>query len=173
MEDLRKTGGFKMTNRRDSLDIDHMRLVAEILAKIHSLSWAYRQKVEKNILEKFSCFTPNFDEEDRISWTSMLVTNLSQSKRIFDKVLGNGNVLSKATEKFEEYYKDIVLDVFMGNQDAKDFEEFLKVRPIPERFGKDAENPGIKLILLLLIFRKTYITFLLSNIRAVACNFPF
>jgi len=91
MEDIKKMYGFRMTNRREALDIHHMRLVMEGLAKVHSLSWAYRHHVEPNIAQKYTCMVPNFGPEDMEMWTGMTKNCLTQAAEILDEILYKGN----------------------------------------------------------------------------------
>ena len=54
MTDLRKSGGFRLQDRFQGLDLDHFKLVIEAHATLHAVSWAYKVKrgVPK-LLEKF------------------------------------------------------------------------------------------------------------------------
>ncbi|OXA49237.1 hypothetical protein Fcan01_15785 [Folsomia candida] len=100
MEDLRKTYGFRMSNRLVPFDLDHMHLVIETLAKVHAISWVYRNHVESQITEKFPCLVTNLRMENMEIWSSVINANLEQAKEIFDKEFGPGNNYSASADKF-------------------------------------------------------------------------
>lgn len=142
MEDLRKTYGFRMTNRREALDLDHTKLVISALAKVHALSWAYRHHVEENITEKFPCLVTNMEEDDMETWNAVLFSNLDQAKLIYDEQFGPGNDYSIAADAFRKILPTLT-KFFMGRIDAKLLEDLMRVKcPDPVKFGRDAENPG-------------------------------
>ncbi len=141
MEDMRKSYGFRMTNRREALDIWHMRLVFEALAKTHALSWAYRNHVEADITGKFPCFVSNRKDE-MAKWRPILVGNFDQAKEIYDQEFGPGNEYSNAAEGFKRHL-DVLGDMFLGEGGGEGMDKFLRVIPPDvDKFGKDAENPG-------------------------------
>ncbi|XP_021957427.2 uncharacterized protein LOC110853466 isoform X2 [Folsomia candida] len=141
MEDLRKTYGFRMTNRREALDLDHTKLVISALAKVHALSWAYRHHVEENITEKFPCLVTNMEEDDMETWNAVLFSNLDQAKLIYDEQFGPGNDYSIAADAFRKILPTLT-KFFMGRIDAKLLEDLMRVKcPDPVKFGRDAENP--------------------------------
>jgi hypothetical protein len=147
MEDLRKTYGFRMTDRRGSLDLNHMRLVFDALARVHSLSHAYRHHVEQDLVGNFPSLIPNFDEQFIGTWCEMLAHNLNEQVTIYDQEFGPGNVLSNAAKKFSAMRKT-VFDIFLGKSTAECLEQLLREKPDPKRFGKDAENPGYFILFL-------------------------
>ena len=57
MADLRKAGGFSLSDRFKGLDLDHFSLVMEGQAKVHAVSWAYKQKMGRSLLESFPFLT--------------------------------------------------------------------------------------------------------------------
>ncbi|CAG7830533.1 unnamed protein product, partial [Allacma fusca] len=54
LPDLRKSGGFRLANRLEGFDLDHVKLVILEQAKLHALSWAYKQQTNtKSLSTKF------------------------------------------------------------------------------------------------------------------------
>ncbi|OXA50876.1 hypothetical protein Fcan01_14444 [Folsomia candida] len=115
MEDLRKTYGFRMTDRRQPLDLDHMKLVISALAKVHSVSWAYRNHVEENITQKFPCFVTNMSEEDVAIFSNVVRSNLEQAKGIYDKEFGPKNAYTAVADKFSGMI-DRISSMFTGSE---------------------------------------------------------
>ncbi|OXA51219.1 uncharacterized protein LOC110853579 [Folsomia candida] len=141
MEDLRKTHGFRMTNRLEPLDLDHMRLIIEALSKVHAMSWAYRHHVESDITEKFPCLVTNVSREDFAAWDNVILASLEQAKGIFDKEFGPKNDYSSALDKFAGMVGR-VSEMFTGERTAAGWAKLMRViEPDPNKFGKDADNP--------------------------------
>ena len=59
MTDLRKSGGFRLKDRYEGLDLDHYKLVVEAQATLHAFSWVYKCKTGKTFTEKFPIFKTN------------------------------------------------------------------------------------------------------------------
>ncbi|OXA51136.1 uncharacterized protein LOC110853643 [Folsomia candida] len=141
MEDLRKTHGFRMTNRLEPLDLDHMRLIIEALSKVHAMSWAYRHHVEADITEKFPCLVTNMASEDLETWNNVIRANLEQTKGIYDKEFGQNNDYSAAVDKFSGMIGRIG-EFFTAKGTAVGMDKMMRItNPDPAKFGKDAENP--------------------------------
>lgn len=96
LTDLRRELGYKMLDRTVGLELDHINLTIIELAKIHALSWAYRQKVEDNLLKKFPFLEPAFDDEDKVMWGNIVGQNVEIAVNTMDEALGPGNHLTKS-----------------------------------------------------------------------------
>jgi hypothetical protein len=114
MEDIRKTSGFRMTNRRESLDIHHMRLVIPALATVHALSWSYKHHVEPNVKEKFNFLQPPSRSGNTSNWESVIEGNVDEAISVLDSVLGSGNKLSEAAHVFKDKIPQLI-KVFQGD----------------------------------------------------------
>jgi hypothetical protein len=138
MEDIRKTWGFRMTNRRESLDIHHMRLVIPALATVHALSWSYKHHVEPNVVKKFDFLQSPFRQEDMAMWETVMEGNVNQAISVLDSVLGKGNKLSKATQEFKGKVPELI-KAFMGHPDIMSlFDDLHRVkqkRDTPDKRG--------------------------------------
>ncbi|OXA50941.1 hypothetical protein Fcan01_14477 [Folsomia candida] len=140
MEDLRKTHGFRMTSRLEPLDFDHMKLVISALARVHSVSWAYRNHVEENITQKFPCLVTNMPDEEVAIFSNVVRSNLEQAKGIYDKEFGPKNAYTAVADKFSGMI-DRISSLFTGSGTAEGFEKLMRVKT-SDKFGRDAENPA-------------------------------
>ncbi|CAL8069689.1 unnamed protein product [Orchesella dallaii] len=121
MVDLRKTWGFTMADRRKGFDADHVKLAFTELATIHALSWAYRQRVESDLLKKFPFLKVPFEEEDMQMWNNITESSIGVAVSTMDSVFGNDNPLSKSTKAFGEKVKTIIeffIDQEEGTENA-------------------------------------------------------
>jgi len=96
MEDMKRTWGFRMTSRKETLDIHHMRLVIVALAKVHALGWAYKQHVTPKILEKFPFLKPSIGEENVNMFVNVFGMNLDKAIGVLEEELGKENEVTKA-----------------------------------------------------------------------------
>ncbi|OXA51218.1 uncharacterized protein LOC110853464 [Folsomia candida] len=141
MEDLRKTYGFRMTDRREPLDLDHMKLVITALARVHSVGWAYRHHVEADIVGHFPCLVGNVKEEDIGIWNKLLIANIDQAKGVYDEAFGPENNYSAAAESFKKHV-DTASKIVIGKGQFEGMEKLFRVtEPDPDKFGKDVKNP--------------------------------
>lgn len=132
-----------MSNRLVPFDLDHMHLVIETLAKVHAISWVYRNHVESQITEKFPCLVTNLRMENMEIWSSVINANLEQAKEIFDKEFGPGNNYSASADKFAGMVGKISELTCGGDEDGTGIEKLLRItNPDPVKFGRDAKNPG-------------------------------
>ncbi len=124
LTDLRKELGYKMFDRTKGLQLDHIILVITELAKIHALSWAYRQKVEDNLLKKFPFLEPSFDKEDMVMWGNIVGQNVEIAVQTMDAALGPDNHLTKSILR-------------IGDKVLKVIELFIEQKEEDERNGWD------------------------------------
>jgi len=69
MTDIRKTWGFRMTDRQLGLEFDETRLVTLYHAQLHSISWAYKKLNGLDALtEKFHFLKFELSQENRDFW---------------------------------------------------------------------------------------------------------
>ncbi|ODM91728.1 hypothetical protein Ocin01_14956 [Orchesella cincta] len=108
MVDLRKTWGFTMAERTKGFDPEHVELAFTELATIHALSWAYRNRVEYDLIKKFPFLQVDFEEEEMQMWKNIIYSSIGTAVSTMDSVLGEGNHLSKSTEAFREVVMKII-----------------------------------------------------------------
>jgi len=134
--------GFTMTNRREPLDIHHMRLVIKGLAKVHSLSWAYRHHVEENITQKYTCMVPNFGMEDKEMITGLIKGSLTQSAEILEEMLYKGNRLTEAIFRYRDKTVETLMKFFMGDPGATILEDCVRIKIDPKKYGRPDNYEG-------------------------------
>jgi hypothetical protein len=127
MEDIRKTWGFRMTNRRESLDIHHIRLVIPALAKLHALSWSYKTHVDADLQTKFPFLKIEFREQDIDTWTTVSTGNLEQAICVLEKELGEQHEITKGVINFKQHIKT-VMAIFTGTLGDSAYEEILRLK---------------------------------------------
>jgi len=125
MEDLRKTRGFKMTDRRSSFDLNHIKLVIQALAKLHALGWGYKHHVTPDIQEKFPFLSTPFKQEEMETWIQVFDGNF----RSMTEVLDESPTLIEALEGYRLKVARI-LDAFLldGVDQQKVMEESMRVK---------------------------------------------
>lgn len=128
MEDMRAMHGFRMPDRRQCLNLEEVRLVIKALAAIHSVSWAYRVTVEKDITSKYPFLTLKMGDEDKDLWPKVVTANLDEAILIYDSELGEGNELSQAVERYKPKVRQIY-DFFLGELDGRELEGMLRILP--------------------------------------------
>jgi len=127
MEDMKRTWGFRMTNRREPLDIHHMRLVIPALAKVHALSWAYKHHVEPDVTSKFPFLKNSFGESDFEMWATVSTMNMDQALVVLEKELGNDSPVTQAAVNFKSNLRKI-LRVFMGDDMSQVYSDVIRVK---------------------------------------------
>jgi len=128
MEDMKRTWGFRMTNRREPLDIHHMRLVIQALAKVHALSWAYKHHDGQEITEKYPFLKNSLTATDFEIWASTYDANFDKAIGVLEKELGNESYITKAAVNFKSILRQ-VLRAFMGEEMSKIYSELIRVKP--------------------------------------------
>ncbi|ODM99563.1 hypothetical protein Ocin01_07130 [Orchesella cincta] len=134
MTDLRKTFGFTMADRIKGLDMDHIKLVLEEIAKVHALTWAYKQKNELALLSnKYPQFQDEmYNNDDMMKDFLQLMNQLSDSclKMAEDK-LGESH---PACKSFKDFLAGDIMDrmkIFVQKNgiDEINLESYLRIKP--------------------------------------------
>jgi len=114
-----------------------MRLAIEALAKVHSMSWAYRHHVEKDIIGKFPFLRMTLSDEIMDQWLAVMVANFNQAIGIYDEEFGPGNDLSKGVEKFKTF-QGLMSDYMLGKTSLTELSQVFRVLPSANdaKFGK-------------------------------------
>jgi len=113
MEDLRKSRGLVMPNRKEPLDIHHMRLVIAALAKSHAVSWAYKTKVGGDLHSKFPFLRLHVHKDGMESWGDLAESNMDEEIKEIEKAFGAESGITKGTKAFKQFMKPL-LQVFRG-----------------------------------------------------------
>ncbi|CAL8069693.1 unnamed protein product [Orchesella dallaii] len=129
MVDLRKEGGFKMANKMIGLDVDHVKLAFNELAKMHALSWAYRNKVEWDVENKFPFLKRFLSPRKTEMWLGILKTNIEKAVTAIEAASGRKNVLSESLKDFSTNAK-AVIESFISQTETSE-ESLLKLHRHP------------------------------------------
>ncbi|ODM94100.1 hypothetical protein Ocin01_12583 [Orchesella cincta] len=104
MTDLNKTSGFTMEDRIQGLDLDQTKITMKEIARLHALSWAYKQKNGVNLLStKYPQLLSkmNTSSNPDIIGMGQLMTDLNDScLKIVEEKLGASHPACKSYKKF-------------------------------------------------------------------------
>ncbi|ODM94101.1 hypothetical protein Ocin01_12582 [Orchesella cincta] len=134
MTDLRKTSGFTMADRFQGLDLIHTKLALEEIAKLHALSWAYKQKNGMSLLNtKYPQFVGEVDgNADTMKGFCQLMVHLSNSSlQMAEDKLGASHPACKNFKEFIAGYEPERMNAFMRKTgiDEKSVESQLRIQP--------------------------------------------
>ncbi|ODM88647.1 hypothetical protein Ocin01_18035 [Orchesella cincta] len=135
MTDLNKTSGFTMADRIQGLDLDQTKIAMEEIAKLHALSWAYKQKNGLNLLiTKYPQLLSEMDTNSDPDLIGMgpLMTHLSAScYKMVEEKLGASHPACKSFKHFIARCGMETMSAFLHkNQiDEKSMESLLRIQP--------------------------------------------
>ncbi|CAL8110273.1 unnamed protein product [Orchesella dallaii] len=134
MTDLRKTFGFTMADRMQGLDLDHARIVLEEMAKVHALSWAYKQKQGLNLLsDKYPQFVDNFYSNDGAmkEFEDLMDQIAANCVKMTEDKLGASHPACKSLKNNvnKEGLKRVEQFVLKSGIDEDEMESFLRIKP--------------------------------------------
>lgn len=131
MTDLRNELGYKMGPR--AMDVEHVKLAFIELAKVHAISWAYKESFEEkdeHFISKYPFLkrTPNPRKTEM--WLGLLKENGKKAVEALDKVKGKRNLWSKSIEQFCEKGKAVLeYNSYAGEDEENQMQKLLEIQP--------------------------------------------
>jgi len=134
MEDLRKSYGFVMPDRREPLTIHQMRLVIPALARLHALTWAYKvtATADGDLNEKFPFFRVH-NENGMEAWEDLIHTFLKDEIKVIEERYGPDHDITKGIVNLQKHVKPLCR-IFLGKGDENLCYELMRVKPSQREF---------------------------------------
>jgi len=127
MSDVRKEYGYKMADRQQGLNAAHMFMVVKELARIHALSWGYKQLNKSNdITEHFPFLRAEASDATMDMFMKIIESNIGMT---IDAI--KDEVCAGAIQGFERLRSNLkpVMMAFYSLSAAKDLASLLRVSP--------------------------------------------
>ncbi|CAL8110269.1 unnamed protein product [Orchesella dallaii] len=135
MTDLRKSLGLTMADRVMGLDLNHAKIVIEEIAKLHALSWAYKQKNGITLLSnKYPQFTDDSmqNKDDLGKQFKQLMDHISNSSvKMVNEKLGSSHPACKSFKDFVSTDSTQHMNMFTQKNgiDENEIESHLRIKP--------------------------------------------
>lgn len=133
MTDIRKTFGFKMTDRLTGADYNHCKLIIIELAKLHAISWAYKQK--RGIKRLTDIYSNMLDEmfigKGAEQFRPMIIDRIETSLKVIEKGLGSDSPAYLGATRLRTVDATVELANFLSKDgpDEEMFENLLRIKP--------------------------------------------